>query len=224
MKYLLALSSAYLVPILSAGSLQGAAQPDLVDVRTTDASIVVELRYASDRNLARRALYPAEMPALVRPEVAVKLRIAQQDLRRHGYGLKIWDAYRPRAAQEQLWQLYPDKNYVADASQGFGSMHTWGLAVDATLVESSGAEVAMPTDFDEFTPAAMLIYAGKNKQVRSHLWTLQRAMGKAGFLGMRTEWWHFVAKEWSRYVSGQGTPKLASVQQEGSRRATISGQ
>jgi zinc D-Ala-D-Ala dipeptidase len=188
--------------LLSASCLSAAAateaEPDLVDVRTYDKTILVELRYAGPRNIAGRALYPPKLPALVRPSVARKLAYAQGLLRARGYGLKIWDAYRPPDAHEQLWQLSPDNDYVADPKSG-GSLHTWGVAVDATLVDLNGKEVAMPTDFDEFKPAAMLKYSGSDETVRRHLRLLQAALARAGFYGLRTEWWHFVVKDWKRY-------------------------
>jgi D-alanyl-D-alanine dipeptidase len=57
----------------------------------------------------------------------------------------------------------------------------------------------MPTDFDSFTPAAMLVYQGNNANVRSNLNVLQRAMARSGFYGLRTEWWHFCAEDWAKY-------------------------
>lgn len=171
---------------------------DLVDVRSFDPSIVVELRYAGTRNIAGRALYSEKLPALVRPSVARKLAFAQGLLRERGYGLKIWDAYRPPAAHQQLWRLSPNNKFVADPKSG-GSLHTWGVAIDATLVDAKGREVAMPTDFDEFRPEARLYYAGSDEMVRWRLRLLQAALARAGFYGLRTEWWHFVVKDWKKY-------------------------
>ena len=173
-------------------------EPDLVDVRSFDPTIVVELRYAGTRNIAGRALYPPNTPALVRPSVARKLAYAQGLLRERGYGIKIWDAYRPHSAHEQLWKLSPNNKYVAEPKTG-GSLHTWGVAIDATLVDAKGNEVAMPTDFDEFKAAATLYYAGPDQLVKRHLRLLQAALARAGFYGLRTEWWHFVVKDWKKY-------------------------
>lgn len=172
--------------------------PDLVDVRAFDHTIQVELRYAGVRNIAGRALYPPNLPALVRPSVARKLAYAQGLLRARGFGLKIWDAYRPPTAHAQLWQLSPDNQYVANPKSG-GSLHTWGVAIDATLVDLRGKEVAMPTDFDEFKPEATLFYAGGDPVVQRHLRLLQAALARAGFYGLRTEWWHFVSDDWQKY-------------------------
>jgi D-alanyl-D-alanine dipeptidase len=173
---------------------------ELVDIRSIDPSIVVELRYAGPNNITGHALYPPGTRALVRPEVAQRLAMAQRYLRRHGHGLKIWDAYRPRSVQVQLWRAAPASVYIADPETRNGSLHTWGVAVDATLVNSRNQPVAMPTDFDDLTPAAMLFYRGANQHVLSNLALLQAAMGAAGFYGHLMEWWHFIAPEWKKHV------------------------
>ena len=140
------------------------------------------------------------MPALIRPSVARRLAVAQALLREQGFSLKIWDAYRPKAAHEQLWTFSGNDSFVANPLDGTGSLHTRGAAVDTTIVDSRGNYIPVPTDFDVFTPAAMLHYAGTDQQVRTNLHMLQRAMGRAGFLGLRTEWWHFVAPDWQSYT------------------------
>ncbi len=175
-----------------------AAEPELVDIRAVDPTIVVELRYAGSRNMAGKPIYPPNMPALARPEVARRLAIAQATLRPKGVGLKIWDAYRPKYAHDRLWELSPITDYVADPKEG-GSLHTSGAAVDATLVDTRGRDLKMPTDFDDFSLLAMLHYTGADNYIRRNLRMLQSAMGKAGFYGMRTEWWHFVSKDWQSY-------------------------
>jgi zinc D-Ala-D-Ala dipeptidase len=173
---------------------------NLVDIRSAEPTIVVELRYVTPHNITAHALYPPDLPALVRPTTAARLAKAQKFLRAHHYGLKIWDAYRPLAAQMELWQLTHDGAFVADPYDGNGSLHTWGVAVDATLVDENGREVAMPTNYDEFTPAAKLRYQGDDPIVKSHLKLLQEAMRIGGFYGMQTEWWHFVAYDWKKYA------------------------
>ena len=182
----------------------------LLDIQSIDPSIVIELRYAGRNNLTGHALYPSGTRALVRPEVAQRLAIAQRFLRRRAHGLKIWDAYRPRSVQVQLWRAAPANDYIADPETAIGSLHTWGVAVDATLVNSRNQPVMMPTDFDDFTPAAMLIYCGANRYIRSNLALLQAAMGAAGFYGQRREWWHFIAPDWKSHVSNPDLKVTAS--------------
>ena len=172
---------------------------ELVDIKKIDSTILVELRYAGSKNAAGRALYPPDMPALVRASVAQRLVKAQAYLQANHYGLKIWDAYRPPVAQAQLWQIFRNATFVADPSDGRGSLHTWGVAVDATLVDEKGNELSMPTDFDVFSPAANLHYKGNDPEVARNLKILQTAMKRGGFYGLRTEWWHFIAYNWKKF-------------------------
>ncbi len=193
------LCAVFLVYGLVPAAFSQTPESSFVNIKTVDPTILVDLRYASEKNVTHHVLYPAHMPALVRASVAERLVAAQKFLRAHGFGLKIWDAYRPRAAQEQLWELTRKTTFVADPNDGVGSLHTRGVAVDVTLVDSWGRDVAMPTDFDNFTPAAMLVYRGDNPTVRFNLQMLQRAMGRTGFYGLRNEWWHFCAEDWAKY-------------------------
>lgn len=172
---------------------------ELVDIKKVDPTILVELRYAGSKNAAGRPLYPPNMPALVRASVAQRLLKAQAYLRMNRLGLKIWDAYRPPLVQAQLWHLFRNASFVADPSDGRGSLHTWGVAVDATLVDDKGNEALMPTDFDDFTPNAALRYKGNDPQVALNLKVLQAAMKHGGFYGLRTEWWHFIAYNWKKF-------------------------
>lgn len=189
--------------LLVAVRLSALAEPkydNLVKIQSVDSTILVELRYATARNITGHPLYPLDMPALVRPGTAARLARAQAFLRARGYGLKIWDAYRPLAAQMELWEKTHKGAFVADPSDGDGSLHTWGVAVDATLVDRHGQETAMPSHFDEFTPEARLRYHGNDPAVKFHLRLLQTAMREGGFYGTPTEWWHFVAYDWKKYA------------------------
>ena len=58
----------------------------------------------------------------------------------------------------------------------------------------------MPSDFDDFTPAAMWRYAGPDPEIRAHVHLLQMAMRNGGFWGLRTEWWHFTLADWKKYL------------------------
>jgi D-alanyl-D-alanine dipeptidase len=178
---------------------RGQSETDFVDIKSVEKTIVIDLRYAGANNVAHHPLYPPGTPAFVREGVARRLVIVQEYLRKKGFGLKIWDAYRPQSAQEKLWQLTHNRSFVADPKEGRGSMHIRGAAVDATLVDSSGNDVPMPTDFDSFTPAALLDYTGRSPTVRENLKLLQKAMAHGGFYGLRTEWWHFCVPDWKKF-------------------------
>ena len=183
----------------------------LVDIRSVDPTIVIDLRYAGSDNVARRPLYPAGTRPMVRAEVAQRLASAQRFLSRYNYSLKIWDAYRPRSAQLELWKASRNNDFVADPNAGAGSLHSWGLAVDATLTDAWHRPVTMPTDFDDFTPAAMWKYAGTDPAIRAHLYTLQIAMRDAGFLGLRSEWWHFAVENWHKFMPPEEAKRAFQV-------------
>lgn len=185
-------------------------ESEFVDIRSVDDTILIDLRYAGPNNVAHRPIYPPGTAALVRAGVAQRLVIVQEYLRKKGYGLKIWDAYRSQSAQEKLWQTTHNRSFVADPKEGRGSMHIRGAAVDATLVDAAGHDVPMPTDFDSFTSAAEMAYRGNNPVVRANLKLLQKAMAHGGFYGLRTEWWHFCAPDWKRF---DPVPELKLVSQ-----------
>src|SRR6516164_4127490 len=176
------------------------ADRPLVDIQSVDPTIVIDLRYAGNNNFVGQPLYPQGMRARARPEVAAALSKAQTLLRHYQYGLKIWDAYRPVSVQTKLWEASRNSDYVAKPEVGVGSLHSYGVAVDATLVDSWNRPVSMPSDFDDFTPAAMWRYMGRSFEVLGHVRLLQWAMHKAGFSGMSTEWWHFTIADWKKFL------------------------
>ena len=199
-------------------SMDANAGDAFVDVRSVDPTIIVELRYAGRNNLLREPLYPHGTRAVARREVASGLAKAQAFLRRYQYSLKIWDAYRPVAVQAKLWKASHNSDYVADPETGAGSLHSWGIAVDATLVDAWNNPVRMPSDFDDFTPAAMWRYMGPSREVLANVRLLQNAMLRAGFWGSRTEWWHYTIAHWQKYLPPEktkGAGKILATHWEG---------
>ncbi len=206
--YRLLLISAFL---FGRSSAQSEDRFPLVAIRSVDPTIVIDLRYAGPNNIAGRRLYPKKMPAFIRPEVAGRLREAQKFLRKFDYKLKIWDAYRPPSAQKKLWRIKHNSDFVADPENGIGSLHSWGVAVDCTLVDLYDRPVSMPTDFDSFTPAAVSHYIGPDPAIRAHLHLLQVAMSASGFYGFRSEWWHFTVKNWAKYLPPDEAKRVAKI-------------
>jgi zinc D-Ala-D-Ala dipeptidase len=197
--WLAALWLSFLVLPASAGEPGSRASEPLVEISAVDPTILIDLRYATSRNVLSHPIYPSGARALVRQSVADRLKFAQAFLHARGYGLKIWDAFRPFNAQGALWAFSKSARFVADPENGH-ALHTWGAAVDATLVDARGHEVPMPSGFDSFSPGAALHYQGDDPVVRGDLNLLLHAMGAAGFKGMRSEWWHFVAPDWSDFA------------------------
>lgn len=163
---------------------------DLMDVRQTIPGIAVDLRYASRTNVAHRPLYPAHMPCLLRRSTAQRLKKAQDLLAAQGFGLRIWDAYRPPEVQQILHQHGGSTGMFLSPKTGW-SRHCAGICVDATMVDSRGSEVRMPTYFDEDLDHARPHYQGGDAEVKQNLGILQKAMKQAGFTPLTTEWWHF---------------------------------
>lgn len=173
-----------------------AVDATLVDVAAVVPDLRFDIRYATPRNFAGRALYPVAR-CLLRPAVAERLASAQAAARGAGYGLLIFDCYRPLSVQREMWRLVPDERYVADPAKG--SRHNRGAAVDLTLVDAAGAPLPMPTDYDDFSPRAHRDYADLPPAAIANRATLERIMREAGFTGLPTEWWHFDADGWQQY-------------------------
>ena len=206
----------FLALVLSMSMLQTSraadSQPQLVDIASVDPTIVIDLRYATEKNVTGHALYPRGTRALILPSVAQQLAGAQAWLKQFKYRLKIWDAYRSKEAQELLWKYAAKDQYVANPEKGFGSMHSYGVSVDATLVDDWSQDVAMPTKFDEFTPQAMMGYTGRDPLVKQHLRLLQLAMAHNNFYGLRVEWWHFTTADWKKYVPYWEDPQMSQAE------------
>lgn len=175
----------------------GGDRYDLVDVGATIAGIALDVRYATPRNFTNRRLYP-QPRCFLRRSAAAKLAAVQAELARRGLGLKVFDCYRPLSVQRIMWELVPDERYVADPAKG--SRHNRGAAVDLTLVRlSDGAELSMPTDYDDFTEKAHRGYQGATLEQAHNREELERVMTRHGFIGLPTEWWHFDAEDWRAY-------------------------
>lgn len=167
-------------------------EPEDTDfVRVTDyvPEIAVDLRYAAEDNFTGQVIYDFS-DAYLRYGTVKKLAAVQTALAEQGYGLKIWDAFRPPAAQFVMWEICPDGNYVADPNRGFSS-HSRGNTVDLTLMAADGTEAVMPTGFDDFSPKADRDYSDVDPEAAANALILENAMTAAGFKPYFGEWWHF---------------------------------
>ena len=160
-------------------------------VRVTDylPEIRVDLRYAGEDNFTGQVIYSFS-GAYLRYGTLEKLSAAQETLAEAGYGLLLWDAFRPTAAQFRLWEVCPDPAYVANPQRGFSS-HSRGNTVDLTLVTPEGGAVEMPTGFDDFSPLADRDYSDVPETAAANARLLESAMTAAGFRPYQGEWWHF---------------------------------
>lgn len=149
---------------------------------------VIDIKYATTDNFVKEVIYPCGRMFL-RPEVAIALAHVNAEFLLKGYKLKLFDGYRPRPAQQKLWDKVPDRNYVAPPSEG--SMHNRGVALDLTLADFNGKEIDMGTPYDFFGPEAHSDYQELPKEVLDHRQLLRSFMEANGFQYIRTEWWHY---------------------------------
>ena len=171
-----------------------AAESLLVDVRSVDSSIAVDLRYFTSENFTGAPLpgYQANR-AYLRREAAAALGRVQQQLRAEGLGLLVWDGYRPVSGTEGMVAWAERTGNMKFFKQGYiarRSRHNMGVAVDLTLISlGSGKPLDMGTPYDTFSEAAHTANAtGAPARNRQHLVT---AMESQGFRNYDREWWHF---------------------------------
>lgn len=176
------------------------AKPDLVELVKIDPSIKLDIHYASTNNFLGTPVYTQARAFLQRPAAEALARV-NAGLHKHGYGLLIFDGYRPWYVTKIFWDATPpnDHDYVADPSQG--SRHNRGCAVDLTVFElKSGKPLDMPSGYDDFTTKAHPDYAGGSELQRANRDMLRYAMEAEGFTVYTTEWWHFDYKDWKSYA------------------------
>ncbi len=165
------------------------ADEDLVAVKDYLPQVQVELKYATAENFTGHDIYEFQ-DVYLRYGTVKKLQSAYQELQTLGLGIKIWDGFRPVSAQFKLWEVCPDDTYVADPRKGY-SNHSRGNAIDLTLVDSSGNELEMPTEFDDFSGKADRDYSDCTETAAENAMLLQTVMEHHGFKGYFGEWWHF---------------------------------
>lgn len=162
----------------------------MVELHSLIPGIVYDLRYATMQNFTGTQLYKSGTQTYLRLPAAKALAQVQQELNTMGYGLKIFDAYRPYSATQKMWQLIQDERYVANPAKGSG--HNRGLAVDLTIIDmATHKELAMGTGFDNFTDTAHQSFTYLPENVLQNRKLLMQVMRKYGFQPLSTEWWHF---------------------------------
>lgn len=163
---------------------------EYVIVKKYIPDIYVELRYATENNFTGVKIYDFT-EAYLRYGTVKKLAQVQKELKQQGYSLKIWDAYRPFEAQQKLWEVYPDPNYVANPANGM-RRHNLGGTVDITMVATDGSIIPMPSEFDDFSLKADRNYSDiDNEEAVNNVMILQNAMENNGFTGYQGEWWDY---------------------------------
>ncbi len=178
---------------------EGLRTPDLVELTTLEPEIRLDIRYATTNNFMGAVFYEQPRAFMQRPAAEALVRV-QRNLAEQGFGLLVYDAYRPWLATKMFWDATPadKKQFVADPARG--SRHNRGCAVDLTLVDlATGEPVAMTGGYDEFTERSYPFYPGGTDRQRWHRELLRRSMEAEGFAVYEYEWWHFDFHEWAEY-------------------------
>ena len=175
--------------------------------------IIQEIRYFSTYNFVGDRIDGYEQPcALMTIEAANALKNVSDDLKKQGYRLKVFDAYRPQKAVDNFvrWAenisdtrmkkyFYPkvDKtNLFSDGYIDAKSGHSRGSTIDLTLFDmKTGKEVDMGGTFDHFGIESHPDYKKITAQQFKNRMILRDAMLKHGFKPLDTEWWHFTLKD-----------------------------
>ena len=186
------------------------SKEDFVDLKELMPNLRSDLRYYSSNNFVGEPIegYNAAKVLLTK-EAAEALKKVQDELERLGFGLLIYDAYRPQRATDHFvrWaqdetddimkaQYYPNiekKDLFAKGYISVKSGHSRGSTVDVTIVSLKTKQIlnmGSPYDlFDEVSNVDHTQSITKNQHALRLL--LKRRMEKQGWKSYEQEWWHF---------------------------------
>ena len=166
--------------------------PLIIEMDESDG-IVINTEFSSDRRL-RKGVYE-------------RLLAAQKHLPQ-GYQFMIFEAYRSRARQFELWnelwtkmvQEHPDKteeelsllcsNFVSNP-YGVGSGHQFGAAIDVSILDERGYELDMGTKMQEFCDKTETAFEGITPEQKQNRELLKSSLEKEGLVNYPAEWWHY---------------------------------
>jgi len=174
-------------------------KPDLVELTKLDPTIRLDIRYATKNNFLGKAVYKQRRAFLQRPAAEALVRV-NQTLRKQGYGLVVFDGYRPWAVTKVFWDVTPPDKKIFVADPAKGSRHNRGCAVDLSLFDlKTGELVKMPSEYDEMTERAHINYECATAEAKRLRELLRAAMSAEGFAVYEPEWWHYDYKDWKEY-------------------------
>ncbi len=161
---------------------------DLVEITEETHGVQLDLKYATEDNFTEEPIYSRAV-CYLHPTAEAKLIKAKELAADMGYGLKIFDAYRPTEAQWELWNHTPDPDFLSDPRRG--SPHSRGVAVDLTLLDENGEEINMGTKFDFFDPTSHHGNREIGSEALKNRSILLGLMTAAGWDCFMNEWWHY---------------------------------
>jgi len=172
---------------------------DLVELIGMDPTLKLDIRYAGTNNFMGMQLYDEPRAFLQRPAAEALVRVNAL-LKKYGYGLIVYDAYRPWYVTRMFWDATPDSQKIFVADPAKGSRHNRGCAVDVGFYSiATGEPVDMGSDYDEFSIRAFPTYPGGTAGQRERRELLRLLMAGEGFTVYPEEWWHFDFAGWQKY-------------------------
>ena len=185
-----------------------------VYVKEMIPNLRTDLRYSSTNNFIGEPIKGYNRPkCILTKEAAEALKKVQGEFERLGFGLMVFDAYRPQRAVNQFveWakdttdtkmkeQFYPNvkkKDLFNDGYIASKSGHSRGSTVDLTIVSlRTGHILDLGGPYDFFDKRSSIDFKNITKNQHAIRLMLQRRMVKHGFKPYAKEWWHFtLAKE-----------------------------
>ena len=183
---------------------------DFAPVYTVIDDAAYDIRYYSPNNFTGNKINGYKAPVAYMTKEALKaLSVAAADLRKQGYRLLIFDTYRPQKAVNNFVKWINDPNDPGDKTfypklkksdllkGGYiasKSGHTRGSTIDLTIIKKDGSFVDMGGTFDLFSEISHPNYANLTAEQKKNREILRKAMVKAGFKGISSEWWHFTLR------------------------------
>ncbi len=162
---------------------------DLVDL--DHYPFKLDIRYARSDNFMGKAVYPIEK-AFLQEQVAEDLVAVHESLAEHGFGILVFDGYRPWIVTKIFWDWANKEQREFFANPEKGSGHNRGTSVDCSLYDlKTRKEIEMPSGFDELTEHSWVEYTGGTDLQRKRRDLLIESMRAQGFTTIKNEWWHF---------------------------------
>ena len=193
-----------------------ATSQDFVDVRSLDPSIAADMRYAGSENFVGEPIDGYEAPKCLLSRAAAEALVEVQSiLRDDGFGLLVFDCYRPQRGVDHFvrWakdttdlrtkaEYYPNVRKSRLFEDGYiasRSGHSRASTVDLTIVrrrpDDSVEALDMGTPFDFFDPRSHTESPDVTSEQLVNRLRLRDAMEEGGFRNYSAEWWHYTMRD-----------------------------
>ena len=208
----------FLLIIMVTGCISSATITDpkehFVSMDELNQDIVLDIRYFTENNFLGTKVRGYLAPKCYLTHEASKAILeVQKELETMGYGIKVFDCYRPQRAVDHFVQWAADLNDTKNKSAYYPNVnkkdllredlsyiasrsgHSRGSTLDLTLIDlETRKELDMGTPFDYFDVLSHTDNPEVSVQAQKNRQTLKRVMDKHGFQNYEREWWHYTLR------------------------------